>query len=220
MKNPSYPRFVTLSMICVSILWASNASAAIHGWDVVEIFSNSDGTIQFVELREELGLNGETLFNNTLLISDGDGGGQFVVQILGNIAFGTANKNFLLATTAAAALPGFPAPDFLLTDGFINVDGDTIKFCNANDFVCSFPIDSFTFVSPLPTDGVTSLQRDGLDFVEVVNSPTNYAGDSGSIDVSEPADLPSMGAPGFALLVLSLMLVSARNIRMPELQRV
>ena len=36
------------------------AHAGIHTWDVGEVFSNADGTIQFVELVEAGGGNGET----------------------------------------------------------------------------------------------------------------------------------------------------------------
>lgn len=214
MKNQSCSRRVTLSILSISILFTSNAWGAIHGWDVHEVFSNEDGTIQFVELVEALGLNGENLFANRALISDGA-----IVVTLANIAFQTANKKYLFATAGAAALPDFPTPDFALPDGFLNTAGDTIKFCS--NVACSVPIDTFSYVTPLPTDGVTSLQRDGLDFVEVVNSPTNFAGETISIDVSEDPEpeVPSMGAPGFALLVLGLMLVSIRKIRMPALQQ-
>ena len=144
MKNQSCSRRVTLSILSISILFTSNAWGAIHGWDVHEVFSNEDGTIQFVELVEALGLNGENLFANRALISDGA-----IVVTLANIAFQTANKKYLFATAGAAALPDFPTPDFALPDGFLNTAGDTIKFCQ--NVTCSLPIDTFIYVTPLPT---------------------------------------------------------------------
>ena len=35
------------------------AQASFHSWDINEIFSNEDGTIQFIEMRETQGLGGQ-----------------------------------------------------------------------------------------------------------------------------------------------------------------
>ncbi|MFP6607219.1 MAG: hypothetical protein VCC19_11635, partial [Myxococcota bacterium] len=49
-------------------LWATchagPALAGIHTWDVNEVFSNADGTIQFVELWEAAGGAGEVNVGN------------------------------------------------------------------------------------------------------------------------------------------------------------
>ncbi len=46
-----------LTALMVGLMLASNdpAQANCHTWDVSEIFSNADGTIQFIELREPNG---------------------------------------------------------------------------------------------------------------------------------------------------------------------
>ena len=212
MQYSSCLRFVYLSAVCVSIVWASNAWASAHTYDVNEVFSNKDGTIQFVELLEVAGANGQNFFTNRALRSNGS-----ILPITTNLPNSlTANTNVLFATASFAALTGAPTPDYTMPDGFINVLADTIKFCP--NVACTVPFDSFTFAF-LSTDGITSLERDGTNIVAAINSPTNFAGDSGSVDVSPPPGLPSLSKPGFVMLVLSILLISARNIRMPGFQQ-
>ncbi|MCH8137768.1 MAG: hypothetical protein IH926_02240, partial [Proteobacteria bacterium] len=86
------------------------------------------------------------------------------------------------ATADFAALPGAPAPDFIIPAGsvpFIGIGVDeTIKYCPA----CGY--DTFSFLAgALPTDGINSLS---FDLSTSTNSPTNFAGDSGSVDAGDP----------------------------------
>ncbi len=209
-----------LSIVFFSMLWASSAWAIAHTYDVYEIFSNSDGTIQFVELLENnqpFPANGQNVFLNAALVSDST---IFVFPNNLPSAF-TARTNVLIATAGFAALPGAPAPDYIMPNGFVNVNGDTIQFCaNPSCAGISF-YDSLSFAS-LPTDGITSLNRadvlDPLIRVTAVNSPTNFAGESGSVDVSAPS-VPGLSEAGVALLIMSLMIVGARIIRASKFQR-
>ena len=43
----------------LAVLGASAALAADPSFQIVEVFSNADGTVQFVQLRETGGLNGQ-----------------------------------------------------------------------------------------------------------------------------------------------------------------
>ena len=93
------------------------------------------------------------------------------------------NKNtfhtwILIATPAFAALPGAPAPDFVIPPNFFDPAGDELRYRTALDMM-TLPAGAF------PVDGIRSLQRDGTT---AVNSPTNFAGVVGSIDVSRPCD--------------------------------
>ena len=90
----------------------------------------------------------------------------------------TANKFALIATSGFASLPGAVPPDFVMPDGFI----DTSVVVT----ITLSTIDEFTFaLGAIPTDGFNSLYRDGPSMG--ANSPTNFAGQTGSIDVPEPA---------------------------------
>ena len=83
----------------------------------------------------------------------------------------------LLATADFASLPGAVTPDFTLPDGFLFTPDGIVNYIGAN---------SLTY-GCLPTDGVLSLHCDANNGIMctatsvAVNSPTNYAGASGSI---------------------------------------
>ncbi len=199
-----------LTIVCIATLWASSAWATFDTYDVNEIFSNSDGKIQFVELLENNNppANGQNRFTGKALKSDA----TTFVFLTNLISTATADTNVLIATAGFAALPGAPTPDYIIPDGFVAVGGDTIRYCS--NPTCCLPVDSLSFAS-LPTDGVTSL---GLLGVTAVNSPTNFAGESGSVDVSAPS-VPGLSEAGVALLIMSLMIVGARIIRASKFQR-
>jgi hypothetical protein len=151
--------------------------AGEHTWDVWEVFSNADGTVQFIELREtnggttEFGVNGNIVrvlpSNHTFTIPN--------PALTGS----TANKSFLMATAAFAALPGAPTPDRTLPANFI---------AQLTDTQAAFePHDTATWAAgAIPTNGISSLSRTvaGSVLVSGVNSPTNYAGVSGTVDAS------------------------------------
>lgn len=172
-------------------LAAGSAYGGSHTWDVNELFSNADGTIQFVELKEANGTPGETGLTSQTLASDAE---SFTIG--GSIVGPTSNKFFLIATQAFADLPGAPTPDAIIPPGvipFINISGDTITYG---------PYDSLSFSGgQLPTDGINSL-TDGAG--AGVNSPTNYAGETASIDVSGGA-VPAASTWGLAALALAIL---------------
>lgn len=172
---------------------ALSAQAGIHTWDVNEVFSNGDGTIQFVELWEANGTPGETGVGNATVSTNTN---TFVMSE-GAVAPPTTNKFFLLGTAAFAALPGAPTPDAIIPAGmvpFFNTAGDTVAYLG---------FDSWVF-GAVPTNGTDSLDRiTGVG----VNSPTNYAGTMGSVDASGPPSVPS--ASGLALLLGLAALMTA-----------
>ncbi len=162
------------SVLILLVLFAAAgqvAFAGAHTWDVVELFSNADGTIQFVELREVGGGDFETGVGNQLLRSN-----AVTYDILNNVAAPTGFKFLLFATSDFALLPGAPTPDETIPDNFINLNGDSIRYGPPYDFLTFGP-------GALPTNGILSLRKGGGTGV---NSPTNYAGDTGSVDASPP----------------------------------
>jgi hypothetical protein len=57
----------------LAVLLAAEGSPAMaggHTWQVSELFSNADGTIQFVELKEPAGATGETAVSNYFVTSN------------------------------------------------------------------------------------------------------------------------------------------------------
>lgn len=154
---------------------AAVAHAGAHTWDVNEVFSNADGTIQFIELREANGTPNEVGLGGKVISADGTGR---TFTIVGNVAAPTTNRHFLLATQSFADLPGAPTPDRIIPPSslpFFNLAGDTVRYAT---------LDAWAF-GAVPTDGLNSMNRTGTAVRP--NSPTNYAGQSGSVDLSGPA---------------------------------
>ena len=159
---------------------AAPAMAASHGWEINEVFSNADGTIQFIELMNPTAAGNETGLNGKWVLSV-VGGMQF--DFPGNLPCNdcTAFKHLLLATAGFAALPGAPTPDYIIADNFFALDGDTIEY---------WFYDSWSFgPGDLPTNGFHSLNR---DLTTGPNTPTNFADETGEVNAC-PADLDHNG---------------------------
>ena len=105
--------------------FASSAAAGSHLWEFSEVYSNADGSIQFIELHVPVNAGGETFVGGKSITSLSTGNSfTFPNNLNGNTAF----KYLLLATPDFAALPGAPAPDFTIPAGFLNANGDTLKY--------------------------------------------------------------------------------------------
>jgi hypothetical protein len=168
----------------VSFLAAAQAVlAGAHTWDVNEVFMNADGTIWFIELREANGTPGETGLAGRPVTSLATGKS---LTICCGVAAPTTNKHYLIANAAFAALPGAPTPNHIETNAanvnsFFSVAGDRVSYS---------PYDQWTF-GAVPTDGINSMNRTGAPLIRA-NSPTNYAGVTGSVDASGGGPPPAV----------------------------
>ena len=142
-------------------------SAPFHTWEVNELFSSLDGSVQFIELVEAHDSNFQHRFQGQTISSDAKS-----YEFESNLPSSqTANKKALLATAKFSTLPGAVTPDYVIEENFFSVNGDTVNFTD-NDSLTFGPGD-------LPLDGLMSLGPAG----PATNSPTNFAGDTGSINV-------------------------------------
>jgi len=202
------------STLLVLFLAASNAQAAFHLWDITEVYSNADGSVQFVEFFTNINSQDE-LFNHD--VTSTTAGNTFTIphdlgtaDPIGNPNGGgnnaTANQHFLIATPGFAALPGAPTPDYVFdAANFFDVVAETVTLVSA---------DSMSFTSgELPTDGINSLNEDfgGANRTTAVNSPTNFAGDTGSINLQPIADTPALSPIG-ALVAMGALALAALGI--------
>jgi hypothetical protein len=185
--------------------WASTAEAIFHTFQIEELYSNPSGTVQFVELREAFGANDQQFLAGHALTSTQGATTRtftFATNLPNNL---TAGKRVLIATPGFAAL-GIVTPDYIVPAPFLFPGGGTLNYAL---------VDSLTYPA-LPADGVSSLNRSGTTGV---NSPTNYAGQTGSIGPPAPPaagfGIPTLGAPGLAALVL-LLLAATVLIRRPR----
>ena len=176
-----------MASIAATLLFAVGmARAEYHTFQIEQIFTNADGTIQFVVMHEMFGQDGESLWMGNPLVASYNGGSQtftFNKNLPGGTPGGpygyggmpspTANKRVLIATQGFAAL-GIVTPDFVVPNGFLPMGGGTLSYAG---------VDSVNF-GALPTDGVKAINRNGTP---IQNLATNFAGQSASVAAAGPA---------------------------------
>jgi hypothetical protein len=142
---------------------AAPSNAAFHLFRIDEVFSNADGSIQYVVLRESTGSNGENFWSGIKLETTSAAGVKQEFRFPSNLpSSATASRSVLVATSGFAAL-GLVAPDFIVPAGFVPAGGGRLDYANGTDQV--------TF-GALPTDGATAIDRNGAP---VAATPTNFA---------------------------------------------
>ena len=174
-----FRKFFTLLVVFIS--GTSVAHATFHRWEITELFSNADGSIQFIELFETKGdIEQNLLFTDGAELSSTDGLTTNSMTFPSDLpSIDTANKFFLIATAGFEGLAGAVTPDYIMADGFLFTGGGTVNFG---------PGVSFLPHGALPTDGILSFITAGGTGT---NSPTNFAGDTGSIDASAVVPVPA-----------------------------
>jgi hypothetical protein len=147
---------------------ASHAGASFHTFVINEVFSNADGTVQYVELREAFGFGSQNLFiPHALTSTSTHTGAKKTFPFPNNIPSNTALKKVLIATQGFADL-GLVTPDYIMPNGFLATDGATVDYAEGVSQMSYGDLP----LTPLPTDGVTALTASGT----AVNAPTNFAG--------------------------------------------
>jgi serralysin len=187
----------TLALLASAALLAPSANAAFHLFDIQEVFSNFDGTIQFIELFTNSPFDQKFVNTKTILLEVAS-----PVSTLNTFTFPsngqttTVGSHYLIGTSNLTALYGV-TPDFILPANFLQVGtGFTNKRLN-------FAASDIVNLLNLPLDGVGSLN--GLPGNDVVTAtslnaqatPRNFAGQTATIP--EPV---AAGLLGFGLLAL------------------
>jgi Ca2+-binding RTX toxin-like protein len=146
---------------------------AFHLFHINELYSNADGAIQFIELVGDA--DGQPfLSGHTLTVTQGATTHTFTFNAdLPNAQ--TLNKSVLVATQDFANL-GIVTPDYIVPNGFLLQGGGTITFAEG---IGGTP--SILTYAALPIGGILSVDETG---VAAVNSPTNFAGDAGTVVAS------------------------------------
>lgn len=171
-------KFAKLGLIMM-LYATAQVWAGSHTWQFNEIFSNADGRIQFIEMVCHN--DPDENFVGGLMVTTNNGSFTFPGHLSGN----TADRHLLLATARFAALPGAPTPDYLIPENFIPLGGGFIRY--------NPPVNYDTWIygpGVIPTDGTSTIQFTGWtpftsdDPYEVspTNSPTNYDGETGTIN--------------------------------------
>jgi len=153
--------------LAILLIASAPASATFQSFRIEQVYSNADGTIQFVVLRETQGLAGGQDWSGRALTVTRPGVARtftFPADLPGSA---TAGRRVLVATQGLAAL-GAVAPDYVVPNGFLPADGGILDFAGA---------DQVTFAA-LPADGASAFDRAGNT---VPNLATNFAGDTAAM---------------------------------------
>ena len=166
---------IVRAIAVVAALAALPAQAVFHLWEISELFSNADGTVQFIELRALAG--GQQFLAGHAVTTTGSTGTRsftFPADLPGD----TSGKRMLIGTTGFAAL-GVVTPDYVVPNGFLFRAGGSVNFAG---------VDNVNH-GALPTDN-RSIDRNGF-FAN--NSPTNFAGQTGTVALVAPPPLNFQG---------------------------
>lgn len=140
---------------------------AFHIFHINEVYSNTDGTVQFIEFVGDA--PGQDLWaGHTITSSNGTNTNTYPIST--NLPDAATNGKSVLVATQGFADLGVVAPDYIIPNGFLFTVNGTINFPGMFGGTLSWP--------ELPTDGTLSLNRDGSTGT---NSPTNYAGNMGTV---------------------------------------
>jgi len=166
-------RPASLALALALFAGATPARATFHLWEISEVFSNAEGTVQFVEFETNEAfqnlLEGQVLrtTQNNLVLQTFTFPSNLPSQ-------NTQDRFFLVATPGFEAVAGI-APDFEIPVGFLEVGVlDEVELVGADDFGFA--------PEELPTDGVSSLNALGGGSIGVAPAtPTNFAGEIGTL---------------------------------------
>lgn len=174
-------RLLILLLLCVGLFGVTNsADAGSHLWVVNEVFSNATGTVQFIELHCPFALAELALENKWVKSTATSNQFTFPADLSGS----TADKYLLLATASFAALPGAPTPDYIIPENFFSTSADTLEYWLYVTGDMTIP------TGMLPLDGTGSIQLNAGVLAVGLNSPTNYASQTGSVDAGGPPPPP------------------------------
>jgi serralysin len=153
-----------------------------HLYDIDEIFSSADGTVQFIELSVD-NHNGENLLGAHSITVTENGVTHTFTFPADLPSSATANTHFLIATQGFVDLGTGVTPNYIIPSGFLFTDGGNVTVNYAG-------VDSVTYGGNLPLDGSDSLnftagfiQTQGRTGTVAVASPTNFAGATGTVSV-------------------------------------
>ena len=166
------------ALICL-LLGTSAASASFHLFRIEQIYSNSDGTVQFIVLHESFGANGENLWSGQTLTSSGSGSTKSITFSTNLPSSNTAGRRVPIATPGFAAL-GLVTPNYTIPNGFLPLANGTVNYAG---------VDQVTYTS-LPTNG-NAIDRSGTP---IANLATNFAGTVASVPAT-PAPTDAIITP-------------------------
>ena len=157
------------------------AHATYHLFRITQLYSNADGSVQYIMLTATAGgqefISGKNIKSTQGSVTHTY---TFATDLPGDTAMETGDgygyygggmtsyRTFLIATEGFAAL-GVVTPDYVVPNGFFFTGNGSVNYADSADLIS---------YSSLPTDGVTAMNRGGST---AVNTPMNFNGASASL---------------------------------------
>jgi hypothetical protein len=167
----------------VAIFLAVTAPSARAAFQFEQLYSNLDGTVQFIVLHDAASANGLQGLHGLTLLSAPGGGPLKTYHFTNDLPSNqTADRRVLIGTRGFAAL-SLVVPDYFIPDQFIPIVNGNLFFSDATGQLAAASA-QFSYQS-LVTDGLNALFEIPANTVFVSqNMPTNFAGASASVPVS------------------------------------
>ena len=158
-----------LLLAATLLLLAAPCLASFHTFRIESVYSNADGSVQYVVLRETMAAPGERFLAGHTFTSTHAGVTKTFTFPVNLPSDDTANRRVLIATQGFADLR-LIAPDYIVPNQFLATDGGTLDYAG---------VDQLTY-GVLPTDGSLALGRNGAT---LPNLAVNFAGASAVVPV-------------------------------------
>ncbi|MEX2382642.1 MAG: hypothetical protein WD490_09680 [Opitutales bacterium] len=172
-----YCLFVAAMVASVGIALPHRADGLVHLWEISQVYSNDDGSVQFIEMFNDF--NSEQFTQNREIVTSRDNGqDEQRFTFPSNLPSSqTANRHVLIATGPIEGV----TPDFVIPENFIPIDFDenAMVFLSFSDMLRNRLV-----YTSIPTDGFRSLDGDGN--VKEPATVTNFAGETATLSPVEP----------------------------------
>ena len=160
-----------------ALIHAGAAFANFHTFQIEQVFSNLDGTVQFVVLREGAGFNGQQFWAGHDMTA-GTATFTQVYHFTENLPGNQTNGRRALVATQGFAALGIVLPDYIVPDNFLALPSGFVDFAGVSRF-------NYT---NLPTDGTTAMFANGSTGPNVA---TNFNGIAASV-TAPPANYTAL----------------------------
>ena len=195
---------VLIAIMSITSL-SSMSYADFHFWEIAEIYTNSDSSVQYIEMFTAMD-GQQNLAGHTISAFASDGTPGQVFTFPSNLSGPTTQSTLLLANAGFELLTGL-RPDFILPENFLFTEGGRLNFSDVDDL-------TYQRIA-LPKNGSQALDVLAHTQIAVSPSPTNFFGDTVTVHSNINATfeaatlqlvLPIVDVPGLGIVHVTFTL--------------
>ena len=173
------PNWKSATFAALASIFGHPVFGAYHLWDINEVYSSADGSVQFIELRTT-SIGQQNLLSGGCSLRSTNSTGMSTFTFPSNLPTYSGAKTCIIGTANLSSIPGGVAPNYIIPANFIRPPD------NGQNAAIVFVPPPFSSVAgvfaTLPADGDSALIRSGASMVVVpTNSPRNFSDQSNTI---------------------------------------